>query len=166
MQVILDWFPWIVESSLTSPRSMSLGHVCISDYFLMTNILMWDYLIKVRGCFKASDSHCQFTIKFLTVWDFPVAQMVKNLPIVQETRVQSLGQEVYISNRIFVNIHFTYKYWEFFFYKNIFVSDQIFLSKYFYWFYFLSYITYWFRGKIGWERKDVCSYFAYLDFSK
>ena len=25
--------------------------------------------------------------------DFPVAQMVKNLPAVQETRVQSLGQE-------------------------------------------------------------------------
>ena len=26
-------------------------------------------------------------------WDFPVAQMVKNLPAMQETRVQSLGQE-------------------------------------------------------------------------
>ena len=25
--------------------------------------------------------------------DFPVAQMVKNLPAMQETRVQSLGQE-------------------------------------------------------------------------
>ena len=57
----------------------------------MTNILMWDYLIKVWGCFKASDSHCQFTIKVLTVWDFPVAQMVKNLPIVQETQVPGSG---------------------------------------------------------------------------
>ena len=26
-------------------------------------------------------------------WAFPVAQMVKNLPAMQETRVQSLGQE-------------------------------------------------------------------------
>ena len=26
--------------------------------------------------------------------DFPVAQMVKNLPVMQETRVQSLGWEV------------------------------------------------------------------------
>ena len=25
--------------------------------------------------------------------DFPIAQMVKNLPAMQETRVQSLGQE-------------------------------------------------------------------------
>ena len=25
--------------------------------------------------------------------DFPVAQMVKNLPVMQETRVQTLGQE-------------------------------------------------------------------------
>ena len=26
-------------------------------------------------------------------WDFPIAQMVKNLPAVQETQVQSLDQE-------------------------------------------------------------------------
>ena len=26
-------------------------------------------------------------------WDFPVAQMAKNLPAVQETCIQSLGQE-------------------------------------------------------------------------
>ena len=25
--------------------------------------------------------------------DFPVAQMVKNLPVIQETQIQSLGQE-------------------------------------------------------------------------
>ena len=28
-----------------------------------------------------------------SLWDFPVAQMVKNLPAMQETQVQSLGQE-------------------------------------------------------------------------
>ena len=27
------------------------------------------------------------------LWDFPVVQMVKNLPAMQETQVQSLGQE-------------------------------------------------------------------------
>ena len=27
------------------------------------------------------------------LWDFPVVQMVKNLPAMQETRVQSLGRE-------------------------------------------------------------------------
>ena len=27
------------------------------------------------------------------LWDFPVAQMVKNLPAIQETPVQYLGQE-------------------------------------------------------------------------
>ena len=26
-------------------------------------------------------------------WDFPIAQMVKNLPAMQETQVRSLGQE-------------------------------------------------------------------------
>ena len=26
-------------------------------------------------------------------WDFPIAQMVKNLPAMQETQVQLLGQE-------------------------------------------------------------------------
>ena len=30
---------------------------------------------------------------FLLFMDFPVAQMVKNLPAVQQTQVQSLGQE-------------------------------------------------------------------------
>ena len=29
----------------------------------------------------------------LKEWDFPIAQMVKNLPAVQETQVRSLGQE-------------------------------------------------------------------------
>ena len=28
------------------------------------------------------------------IWDFPVAQTVKNLPVMQETRVRSLGWEV------------------------------------------------------------------------
>ena len=93
MQVMLDWFPCIMESLLTFLRCLSLGHVCLSDYFLMTNILMWDYLMKVLESFKASDSHCQFTIKVVTVWDFPVAQMVKNLPAMRETWVQSLGWE-------------------------------------------------------------------------
>ena len=27
------------------------------------------------------------------LWDFPIAQMVKNLPVMQKTQVQSLGQE-------------------------------------------------------------------------
>ena len=27
------------------------------------------------------------------IWDFPVAQTVKNLPVMQETRVPSQGQE-------------------------------------------------------------------------
>ena len=27
------------------------------------------------------------------IWDFPVAQTVKNLPVMQETRVRSLGWE-------------------------------------------------------------------------
>ena len=127
MQVMLDWFPCIMESLLTFLRCLSLGHVCLSDYFLMTNILMWDYLMKVLESFKASDSHCQFTIKVVTVWDFPVAQMVKNLPVVQEPRVRSLCQEVYISNIVYMNIHFTYKYWEFFFLqKHIFFLIRFF----------------------------------------
>ena len=29
----------------------------------------------------------------LKEWDFPIAQMVKNLPAMQETQVRSLGQE-------------------------------------------------------------------------
>ena len=29
----------------------------------------------------------------VTKWDSPIAQMVKNLPAMQETQVQSLGQE-------------------------------------------------------------------------
>ena len=32
--------------------------------------------------------HC-----YISVWGFPVAQMVKNLPAMQETHVQSLGQK-------------------------------------------------------------------------
>ena len=28
------------------------------------------------------------------IWDFPVAQTVKNLPVMQETRIRSLGWEV------------------------------------------------------------------------
>ena len=30
---------------------------------------------------------------YAIVWDFPMAQMVKNLPATQETWAQSLGQE-------------------------------------------------------------------------
>ena len=30
------------------------------------------------------------------IWVFPIAQMVKNLPAMQETRVQSLGQEDFL----------------------------------------------------------------------
>ena len=32
--------------------------------------------------------------------DFPVAQMVKNLPVMQETQVQSLGQEDFLEKEI------------------------------------------------------------------
>ena len=34
-----------------------------------------------------------YLIVSLKEWDFPIAQMVKNLPAVQETQVRSLGQE-------------------------------------------------------------------------
>ena len=34
-----------------------------------------------------------YRLSFSVSWDFPIAQMVKNLPAVQEIQVQSLGQE-------------------------------------------------------------------------
>ena len=37
--------------------------------------------------------HLQQTLKKKKKKDFPVAQMVKNLPAMQETKVQSLGRE-------------------------------------------------------------------------
>ena len=39
------------------------------------------------------DGKCHFGLLPLTYWAFLVAQMVKNLPALQETQVQSLGQE-------------------------------------------------------------------------
>ena len=38
-------------------------------------------------------AYLSFLSVFLTLWGFPVAQMVKNLPAVWETQVQSLYQE-------------------------------------------------------------------------
>ena len=34
-----------------------------------------------------------YRLSFSVSWDFPIAQMVKNLPAVQEIQVQSLGRE-------------------------------------------------------------------------
>ena len=35
-----------------------------------------------------------------SLWDFPVAQMAKNLPAVQGTQIQSLGQEDPLDKRM------------------------------------------------------------------
>ena len=41
-----------------------------------------------------TSKHLSWKLKELpSLWDFPVALMVKSLPAMQETQVQSLGQE-------------------------------------------------------------------------
>ena len=48
-----------------------------------------------------TSKHWSWKLKELpSLWDFPVAQMVKNLPAMQETQVQSLGQEDPLDKRM------------------------------------------------------------------
>ena len=47
----------------------------------------------IRSVISLSDSPFLIYLPILTVWVFPVAQMVKNLPAGQEVWVQSLGRE-------------------------------------------------------------------------
>ena len=50
-----------------------------------------------------------YRLSFSVSWDFPIAQMVKNLPAVQEIQVQSLGQEDPLENEM--AIHFSLLAW-------------------------------------------------------
>ena len=65
----------------------SLAALC-SCFFL---IFLWAR--PIRSVISLSDSPFLIYLPILTVWVFPVAQMVKNLPAGQEVWVQSLGRE-------------------------------------------------------------------------
>ena len=45
-------------------------------------------------------SSCYIAIEFTTFWTSLVAQMVKNLPVMQEIQVRSLGQEDPLEKRM------------------------------------------------------------------
>ena len=48
-----------------------------------------------------TSKHWSWKLKELpSLWDFPVAQMAKNLPAMQGTQVQSLGQEDPLDKRM------------------------------------------------------------------
>ena len=76
----------------------------MGDSFLSTTVflLLKCKIVIVRGFLQTSDvkayrnvifNHKYICLSSLIIWGFPVAQMVKNLPVIQETQVQFLGQE-------------------------------------------------------------------------
>ena len=98
-----------VSVSIDSMEYVKLSHLSIhSLYALAYKTLTWEYSLKEKQWVSSTQKVCCFLImqaklSFGTFFFFKfsldligtsfVAQMVKNLPAVQETHVQSLGQE-------------------------------------------------------------------------
>ena len=58
------------------------------------NFTLWAYLERCNICLGTDADSWLENSSFGGSWDFPVAQMVMNLPLRQETRVRSLGWEI------------------------------------------------------------------------
>ena len=87
------------------PRTYSQGWRGSCCFYRLADLVV-EHHIEESGCWSLDLNwnpifiigHVTF-LKFLNIsknllpWGFPVAQMVKNLPAMQETQVQSLGRE-------------------------------------------------------------------------